>query len=34
MLDALLALSEAKLGLLWGPALYELVTSLFFIVLR
>jgi NADH-quinone oxidoreductase subunit H len=32
MLDALLALSEAKLGPLWGPALYELVTSLFFIV--
>jgi NADH-quinone oxidoreductase subunit H len=32
MLDALLALSEAKLGPLWGPALYELVTTLFFIV--
>ncbi len=32
MLDALLALSEAKLGPLWGPAVYELVTSLFFIV--
>ena len=31
MLDALLALSEAKLGPLWGPALYELVTTLFFI---
>ena len=32
MLDALLALSEAKLGPLWGPALYDLVTTLFFIV--
>ena len=32
MLESLLALSEAKLGPLWGPALYELVTSLFFIV--
>ncbi|MBS0335862.1 MAG: NADH-quinone oxidoreductase subunit NuoH [Proteobacteria bacterium] len=32
MLDALLAFSEAKLGPLWGPALYELVTSLFFII--
>ncbi len=32
MLDALLALSESRLGPLWGPALYELVTSLFFIV--
>ncbi len=32
MLDALFALFEARLGPLWGPALYELVTSLFFIV--
>ena len=32
MLDALLALSEARLGPLWGPALFELVTSLFFII--
>jgi NADH-quinone oxidoreductase subunit H len=32
MLDALLALSESRFGPLWGPALYELVTSLFFIV--
>ena len=32
MLDALLALSEAKLGPLWGPALYELATTMFFIV--
>jgi len=32
MLDALLSFSEARLGPLWGPALYELVTSLFFIV--
>src|SRR5574341_1591467 len=33
MLDALLALSEAKLGPTWGPALYELVTNGVFIVL-
>ena len=32
MLDTLLSFSEARLGPLWGPALYELVTSLFFIV--
>ncbi len=32
MLDALLSLSESRFGPLWGPALYELVTSLFFIV--
>ncbi len=32
MLDGFLAMSEARLGPLWGPALYELVTSLFFIV--
>ena len=33
MLDALLAYSEAKLGSVWGPATYELVTSAVFIVL-
>jgi len=33
MLDALLVLSEAKLGPTWGPALYELVTNGVFIVL-
>ena len=32
MLDALFEFSEARLGPLWGPAIYELVTSLFFIV--
>src|SRR5215217_9383069 len=32
MLDSLLAFSEARLGPLWGPAAYELATSLFFIV--
>ncbi|MBI3371812.1 MAG: NADH-quinone oxidoreductase subunit NuoH [Betaproteobacteria bacterium] len=32
VLDSLLALSESRLGPLWGPATYELVTSLFFIV--
>jgi NADH-quinone oxidoreductase subunit H len=32
MLDSLLALSEAKFGPTWGPAVYELVTSLVFIV--
>ena len=32
MLDSLLAFSESRLGPLWGPALYELATSLFFIV--
>jgi NADH-quinone oxidoreductase subunit H len=31
MLDSLLTFSETRLGPLWGPALYELVTSLFFI---
>src|SRR5512147_910242 len=33
MLEALLAYSELKLGPTWGPAVYELVTSLVFIVL-
>jgi NADH-quinone oxidoreductase subunit H len=33
MLDSLLALSEARLGPTWGPAVYELVTSLVFIVM-
>src|SRR5512147_2053464 len=33
MLEALLAYSELKLGSTWGPAVYELVTSLVFIVL-
>ena len=32
MLDSLLSLSESRLGPLWGPAIYELLTSLFFIV--
>jgi NADH-quinone oxidoreductase subunit H len=32
MLEALLAYSELKLGPTWGPAAYELVTSLVFIV--
>jgi len=32
MLNALLAYSELKFGPTWGPALYELVTSLVFIV--
>ncbi len=32
MLESLLAFSEARLGPLWGPALYELATSLVFIV--
>ncbi len=32
-LDALLALSESKLGPVWGPATYEFVTSAVFIVL-
>ncbi len=32
MLDRLLTLSETRLGPLWGPAVFELVTSLFFIV--
>ena len=32
MLGSLLALSEAKFGPSWGPAVYELVTSLVFIV--
>jgi NADH-quinone oxidoreductase subunit H len=31
-LESLLALSEAKFGPTWGPAVYELVTSLVFIV--
>ncbi len=33
MLESLLALSEAKFGPTWGPAVYELVTSLAFIVM-
>ena len=33
LLDTLLAFSESKLGPLWGPATYELVTSAVFIVL-
>ena len=33
MLESLLALSEAKFGPTWGPAVYELVTSLVFIVM-
>jgi NADH-quinone oxidoreductase subunit H len=32
MLESLLSLSEAKFGPTWGPAVYELVTSLAFIV--
>ena len=32
MLESLLAYSELKLGSTWGPAVYELVTSLVFIV--
>jgi NADH-quinone oxidoreductase subunit H len=32
MLESLLALSEARFGATWGPAVYELVTSLAFIV--
>ena len=32
MLETLLALSEARFGPSWGPAMYELVTSLVFIV--
>jgi len=32
MLETLLAFSEAKLGPTWGPALYEFVTSIAFIV--
>ncbi len=32
MLEALLAYSELRLGPAWGPAMYELVTSLVFIV--
>jgi NADH-quinone oxidoreductase subunit H len=32
MLESLLALSEAKFGPTWGPAVYELVSSLVFIV--
>jgi len=32
MLESLLAYSELKLGPTWGPAAYELVTSLVFIV--
>ncbi len=32
MLEALLAYSELRLGPTWGPAMYELVTSLVFIV--
>jgi NADH-quinone oxidoreductase subunit H len=33
MLESLLAFSEAKFGPTWGPALYELVRSLLFIVM-
>jgi len=33
MLESLLAIAEAKFGPTWGPALYELVTSLVFIVM-
>ena len=33
MLESLLALSESKFGPNWGPAVYELATSAFFIVL-
>jgi len=33
MLESLLAYSQLKLGPVWGPAAYELVTSLVFIVL-
>ena len=32
MLEQLLAFAEMKLGPTWGPAAYELVTSLVFIV--
>ena len=32
MLETLLSFSESRLGPLWGPAIYELVTSLFFII--
>src|SRR4029077_20798341 len=32
MLESLLAYSELKLGSIWGPAVYELATSLVFIV--
>ncbi len=32
MLDSLLSFSESRLGPLWGPAIYELLTSLIFIV--
>ena len=32
MLDSLLSFSESRLGPLWGPAIYELLTSLVFIV--
>src|SRR5262245_41919475 len=33
MLETLLAYSELKFGSVWGPAVYELATSIFFIVL-
>jgi NADH-quinone oxidoreductase subunit H len=33
MLESLLAYAQAKFGATWGPAVYELVTSLVFIVL-
>ena len=33
MLESLLAYSELKLGSVWGPAVYELATSLVFIVM-
>ena len=32
LLDAMLVYSEARLGPVWGPAAYELLTSLAFIV--
>ena len=32
MLESLLAMSEARFGPLWGPAVYELATSIVFII--
>ncbi|MGH8764965.1 MAG: NADH-quinone oxidoreductase subunit H, partial [Burkholderiales bacterium] len=32
MLETLLSFSEAKFGPVWGPALYELGTSIVFII--
>ena len=32
MLESLLAYAEFKLGSTWGPAAYELLTSLVFII--